>query len=83
MVHFGIRAVEVGTILADRDPVTRSNRYPKLDLVRLAIPRRTYSLSHMEYVVLELKEIFDTRHEAKRGYGIKWEAPIMSHFTVQ
>jgi len=79
----GIRSVEVGTILADRDPVTRSNRYPKLELVRLAIPRRTYSLSHMEYVAVALKNIFETRHEAKRGYDIKWEAPIMRHFTVQ
>lgn len=79
----GIRSVEIGTILADRDPVTRSNRYPKLELVRLAVPRRTYSLSHMEYVAVALKNIFETRHEAKRGYGIKWEAPIMRHFTVQ
>ncbi|HRK54629.1 MAG TPA: tryptophanase [Cyclobacteriaceae bacterium] len=79
----GIRGVEVGTILADRDPITRNNRYPKLELVRLAIPRRTYSLSHMEYVAVALKNIYETRHEAKRGYSIKWEAPIMRHFTVQ
>ena len=36
----GIRGVEIGTILADRDPKTRENRYPKLELLRLAIPRR-------------------------------------------
>ncbi|MFH0968679.1 MAG: tryptophanase, partial [Methanobacteriota archaeon] len=36
----GVRAVEIGTLLADRDPVTRENRYPALDMVRLAIPRR-------------------------------------------
>ena len=79
----GIRAVEIGTILADRDPVTRDNRFPKLELVRLAIPRRTYSLSHMEYVAVALKNVYDTRSEAKRGYGINWEAPIMRHFTVE
>lgn len=79
----GIRAVEIGTILADRDPVTRDNRYPKLELVRLAIPRRTYSIAHMEYVAVALKNIYETRHEAKRGYRIKWEAPIMRHFTVE
>ncbi|WP_394747828.1 tryptophanase [Spongiimicrobium salis] len=79
----GIRAVEIGTILADRDPVTRNNRYPKLELVRLAIPRRTYTLSHMKYVAAVLKKIFDTRQEAKKGYHISWEAPIMRHFTVE
>lgn len=79
----GIRGVEIGTILADRDPVTRDNRYPKLELVRLAIPRRTYSLSHMEYIAVALKNIYETRHDAKRGYDIKWEAPIMRHFTVE
>ena len=79
----GIRGVEIGTILADRDPVTRQNRFPKLELVRLAIPRRTYTLSHMDYVAVALKNIHDTRHEAKRGYDIQWEAPIMRHFTVE
>ena len=79
----GIRGVEIGTILADRDPVTRENRYPKLELVRLAIPRRTYSLAHMEYIAVALKNIYDSRKEAKRGYVIDWEAPIMRHFTVE
>ncbi len=79
----GIRAVEIGTIQADRDPETRENRYPKLELVRLAIPRRTYSLSQIEYVAVALKNIYDTRHKAKKGYRIKWEAPIMRHFTIK
>ena len=79
----GIRGVEIGTILADRDPVTRKNRYPELELVRLAIPRRTYTNSHMEYVAAVIKKIFDTRHEAKHGLKINYEAPIMRHFTVE
>ncbi len=79
----GIRGVEIGTILADRDPETRNNRYPKLELVRLAIPRRTYTISHMEYIAVALKNIFDTRGEAISGYNIEWEAPIMRHFTVK
>ena len=78
----GIRGVEIGTILADRDPITRENRYPKVELVRLAIPRRTYSIAHMEYVAVALNNIYKTRHKAKKGYSIKWEAPIMRHFTV-
>jgi len=79
----GIRGVEIGTILADRDPETRKNRYPDLELVRLAIPRRTYTNSHMDYVAAVCKKIFDTRHEAKHGLKILEEAPIMRHFTVK
>ena len=79
----GIRAVEIGTILADRDPETRENRYPDLELVRLAIPRRTYTKSHMDYVAAVCKQIFDTRKEAKHGLKIVSEAPIMRHFTVE
>ncbi len=79
----GIRGVEIGTVLADRDPFTRKNRYPELELVRLAIPRRTYSLNHRKYIASVLKNIYDTREEAKTGYIIIDEAPIMRHFTVK
>ncbi|MCD4794322.1 MAG: tryptophanase [Bacteroidales bacterium] len=79
----GIRGVEIGTILADRDPETRKNRYPELEFVRLAIPRRTYTNSHMDYVAAVCKKIFDNRHEAKHGMRILEEAPIMRHFTVK
>ena len=60
----GIRGVEIGTILADRDPETRKNRFTGLELVRLAIPRRTYTLTHMNYIAVTMKNIYDTRHEA-------------------
>jgi|TARA_B110000503_G_scaffold22517_1_gene34845 tryptophanase len=79
----GIRSAEIGTLLADRDPITRKNRFPKLEMVRLAIPRRTYSLSQMEYVAIALKNIYETRKDAKSGYKIEWEAPIMRHFSVK
>ncbi len=79
----GIRGVEIGTILADRDPETRENRYPELELVRLAIPRRTYTDNHMNYVAAVLEHIYSTRHEAKTGYEIIYEPPIMRHFTVK
>ena len=79
----GIRGVEIGTILADRDPITRTNRYPDLELVRLAIPRRVYSYNHMEYTAVGLKNIYDTLHEAKHRYRIIEEAHIMRHFTVK
>ena len=79
----GIRGVEIGTVLADRDPFTRKNRYPELELVRLAIPRRTYSLNHMKYIAAVLKNVYESRNEAKSGYTIIDEAPIMRHFTVK
>lgn len=79
----GIRAVEIGTLLADRDPDTRENRYPELELVRLAIPRRVYSRNHMDYIAVALKNIYDRRNDIKKGYRIISEAPIMRHFTVE
>ncbi|WP_372751246.1 tryptophanase [Labilibaculum sp.] len=79
----GIRGVEIGTILADRDPETRENRYPSLELLRLAIPRRTYTNNHMDVVAVALKNVFDRRLEIKHGFKIVNEAPIMRHFTVQ
>ena len=79
----GIRGVEIGTVLADRDPFTRKNRYPELELVRLAIPRRTYTNNHMDYVAATLKNVYDSRKDAKSGYVIVDEAPIMRHFTVK
>ncbi|MBE0424721.1 MAG: tyrosine phenol-lyase, partial [Lutibacter sp.] len=79
----GIRGVEIGTVLADRDPITRENRYPELELVRLAIPRRVYTNNHMDYIAVALKNIYDTREEAKSGYVIVDEAPIMRHFTAK
>ncbi|TAL79440.1 MAG: tryptophanase, partial [Bacteroidetes bacterium] len=42
-IEGGVRGVEIGTLMADRDPVTRENRYPELEMVRLAIPRRVYT----------------------------------------
>ncbi|MEI8202761.1 MAG: tryptophanase [Bacteroidota bacterium] len=82
-VEGGVRGVEIGTLLADRDPVTRINRYPELEFLRLAIPRRVYTNNHMEYVAVALGNVFERRNEIKRGYKILYEAPIMRHFTVE
>ena len=79
----GIRAVEIGTLLADRDPETRENRYPKLELVRLAIPRRTYTNNHMDYIAVAIKNVFDRKEEIQKGYNIVWESEILRHFTVK
>jgi len=79
----GIRGTEIGTLLADRDPVTRENRDPGLELVRLAIPRRVYTDNHMDYVAAAVKNVWARRDSVRRGLAIKWEAPIMRHFTVE
>lgn len=79
----GIRGVEIGTILADRDPKTRDNRYPKLELLRLAIPRRTYTNNHIDYVAAAVQNVYERRNEIKSGYEIVWESEILRHFTVQ
>ena len=79
----GIRGVEIGTILADRDPETRENRFPKLEFLRLAIPRRTYTDNHINYIAAALKNVFDRREEITSGYKITWESEILRHFTVE
>ena len=79
----GVRGVEIGALLADRDPVSRENRYPALELMRLAIPRRVYTNNHMDVVAVALKNIFERRETIHKGLKIINEAPIMRHFTVE
>jgi tryptophanase len=79
----GVRGVEIGTLLADRCPASRENRYPNLEMVRLAIPRRVYTNNHMDVVAVALKNLFDRRDEIKSGFKIIREAFIMRHFTVE
>ncbi len=79
----GIRGCEIGYILADRDPVTRENRFEGNDFVRLAIPRRVYTDNHMNVIAAALKNVYDRRNEITRGVKIVWEAELMRHFTVQ
>jgi len=79
----GVRGVEIGTLLADRDPETRENRYPDLELLRLAIPRRVYTNNHMDVIAAALKNVYDRKEEITKGLKIVREAPIMRHFTVE
>ncbi len=79
----GIRGCEIGYILADRDPVTRENRFGGLDFLRLCIARRVYTNNHMDVIAAAIKNVYDRRHEVKRGLKIVWEAPLLRHFTVK
>ncbi|MDP2721556.1 MAG: tryptophanase [Bacteroidales bacterium] len=82
-IEGGVRGVEIGTLLADRDPETGLNRYPDLELLRLAIPRRVYTNNHMDYVAASLMNVYDRRHEIMSGLKVTREAPILRHFTVE
>ena len=79
----GIRGCEIGYILADRDPVTRENRFGGLDLLRLCVARRVYTDNHMRVIAAALKNVFDRRNTITRGVKIVWEAELMRHFTVK
>ena len=79
----GVRGCEIGYILADRDPVTRENRFGGLDLLRLCIARRVYTDNHMKVIAAALKNVYDRRNEITRGVEIVWETELMRHFTVK
>jgi len=76
-----IRGVELGSVaFGHPDPDTGDMIYPELDLVRLALPRRTYTQSHLDYVVDVLAEIV-TQGPALSGFKIIKEPPLMRHFS--
>lgn len=79
----GVRGVEIGSVMfAYPDPATGKMVHPRLELVRLAIPRRVYTQSHMDYVVQTLVELAEKR-STLRGYRITYAAPLMRHFTAR
>jgi tryptophanase len=81
--EFGIRAVEVGSLMfGHRDPASGEMVYPKLELVRLAIPRRVYTTEHMRYVAESVIQLHRGR-DRLRGLRITWEAPVLRHFTAR
>lgn len=82
-IEGGVRAVEIGSIMADRDPDSGLNRYPDLELMRLAIPRRTYTNDHMKYIAAAIINVFERRDKITKGLKIVKEAPILRHFTVE
>jgi tryptophanase len=79
----GVRGVEVGSVMfAYKDPDTGDIIYPKLELVRLALPRRMYTQSHLDYVVDTLARIV-VRREQIRGHRITYAPGLMRHFTAR
>jgi len=78
----GIRGVEIGSAMMDRDPETGKNRPAQMELVRLAIPRRVYTQSHMDYVA-EIFEIINKQKDKIKGLKMIYEAPVLRHFTAR
>ncbi|HEX6135969.1 MAG TPA: tryptophanase [Longimicrobiales bacterium] len=79
----GIRAVEIGTVMfGRRDPVTGTETTAPVELVRLAIPRRVYTQSHIDYVIEVICEVWRNRASI-RGFRIVHQAPVLRHFTAR
>ena len=79
----GIRVVEIGSLMfAVKDPETGQWKYPELELVRLAIPRRVYTSSHLEYVAEAMVKIRDKK-ESLKGLKLVYEPPFLRHFTAE
>lgn len=80
--HAGIRSVEIGSVMFGRTDETGAHIAPPMELVRLAIPRRVYTQSHIDYCVEAIVEVHEQR-EALRGFRITHEAPYLRHFTAR
>ena len=77
----GVRACEIGTVMFGRHP--DGTEHPaNMDLVRLAIPRRTYTQSHIDYVI-EVCQAVAADADRLPGYGITFEPPALRHFTAR
>ena len=78
-----IRGVELGSVaFAYPDPDTGEMVHPRMELVRLAIPRRVYTQAHMDYIVKTLRRIKE-RADDLRGYRITYAPELLRHFTAQ
>lgn len=78
----GIRAVEIGSVMFGKYDSNGKVIPPPMELVRLAIPRRVYTQSHVDYVIEVILEVWQNRDKMK-GYIIIYEAPMLRHFTAK
>jgi tryptophanase len=79
----GIRAVEIGTVMFGKtDPQSGAEQTASLELVRLAIPRRVYTQSHVDYVIEVMRDVFAAR-ERICGLRFSWQSPPLRHFTAR
>ncbi len=79
----GIRAVEVGSVMFGKtDPKTGEEHCAAMELVRLAVPRRVYTQSHIDYVIEVMADVYEHRQDV-RGLKMVWQAPALRHFTAR
>jgi tryptophanase len=81
-VEGGVRAVEIGSVMFGKYDQNGKLIPAMMELVRLAIPRRVYTQSHVDYVAEVVVEVFNNREKLK-GYEIIYEAPMLRHFTAK
>jgi tyrosine phenol-lyase len=81
-VDSGVRAMERGNVSSGRDPKTGQNRRPKLELVRLTIPRRVYTQAHMDVVAESIIDVYEKRDEVK-GLEFTYEPEYLRFFQAR
>ena len=77
-----VRGVEIGSVMAGRDPISGENRHPPLELVRLAVPRRVYTSRQLEHAADATAEVLADA-ESIAGLEFTTEAPVLRHFTAR
>ncbi len=78
----GIRSCEIGSVMFGRYAADGTLLPAQMELVRLAIPRRVYTQSHLDYVIETFEEILEQADQV-RGYKIDYEPPFLRHFTAR
>jgi len=78
----GVRSMERGVVSAGRDPNTGNHHFPKLELVRLTIPRRVYTQAHMDVVAESVEEVFSFRNRIK-GLKMIFEPRYLRFFQAR
>jgi len=81
-IEGGIRGVEIGTVMFGKYDADGNTIPAPMELVRLAIPRRVYTQSHIDYVTEVISAVYKRRNEIK-GLKITYESPLLRHFTAK
>jgi tyrosine phenol-lyase len=81
-IEAGVRTMERGIVSAGRDPETGEHRYPRLELVRVTIPRRVYTQAHMDVTAEAIEEVWWNRDKAT-GLRMVYEPTVLRFFQAR